>query len=291
MIKILTLCLFAISTQALGVNNPNEQTAAMTNVNVDIDWSGLMNNIQEPQPEYGVLIQEPAAPAPMPMPVPMPAPAPMPAQAIPMPAPAPQVAVSDFMNVSSATDIQMNGLNTVADLIVRSWANTWSMISQDPQSSIDLIYAAYKALDGSGGMHWRLVFCLKGFNNTEYIALDVAVLQDGTLDIFRNITTRNLTDINLLFGVTIGPSMALSTQWLKESFLWNAPMNLNTNYDAAQANMNGFDINWTMVQSTQEVKNVGLENLMMNLGGQATSEPEVVDSAVFIGSSNGNVGY
>jgi hypothetical protein len=287
MIRILTLCLVALSTQSLGVNNPNEQTAAMTNVNVDIDWSGLMNNIQEPQPEYGVLVQQPA-----PMPLPVAEPLPVQAIPMPMPAPVPQVAVSDFMNVSSVTEIQMGGLNTVADLIVRSWANTWSMIAQDPQSSIDLIYAAYKPLDGSGGVHWRLVFCLKGFNNTEYIALDVAALQDGTLDIFRNITTRNLTDINLLFGVTIGQSMALSTQWLKESFLWNAPMSLNTNYDAAQANTNGFDINWTLVQNNQEVKNIGVENLMMTLGGQVEPEPEVVDSAVFIGSGiTGNLGY
>jgi hypothetical protein len=281
--KVTTILFMIYSLSALGVKNPSETNANMNGMVLDIDWSGLVNQMQEP----GV-----QAPMPMPMPVPQPEygvmthqePAPV---HVPTPVPAPMVeARPEFMEVSMGEQIQIPNVNTLADLIVRSWANTWSMLAQDPNSSITLIYAGYKPLEGVEGVHWRLVFNLTGSGNTEYIALDVAVLANGMIDIFRNIQTRNLNDISVLFGVNISADNSIALAYLKESFFHNSPMVLNANYNAAQANTTGFNIEWTQVQVEQATQGGNLNILLNNLGGTQEVEHGVLDTQVDIGSGN-----
>lgn len=295
---VILFCLY-FSLSSRGVRNPSETNAAMNGMVLDIDWSGLVNQMQnnqaptnhqaaapasqhqmtqpsqtqqhmnQPQnqnsmPEYGVLDQ---------------------AQNMPQS----QEAVVEFMEVQSGDQIKIPNVNTLADLIVRSWANTWSMLSQDPNSTITLIYAGYKALEGVEGTHWRLVFNLTGSGNTEFIGLDVAVLANGMIDIFRNIQTRNLTDISVLFGVNISGESSIALADLKVSFFHNSPMILNDQYNAAQANTNGFDISWTQVnvQQTHAAQDNGqLNNLLNNLGGQSQEDPGQMDSDVDIGNGH-----
>lgn len=274
--KTFTISILLLSVVCTkGVRNPAETTGAMNGMMLDIDWSGLVNQMQpapQPmpaQPEYGVIQEQ--------------------VQVIPEPAPVPLVeARPEFMEVSSAEQLGLPNVNTVADLIARSWANTWHMISSDPKSSISVIYAGYKALEGVDGVHWRLVFKLVGAGNTEFIGLDVAVLANGMVDVFRNITTRNLTDISMLFGVNVSAGSYISLQYLRESFLHNSIMIINPNYNAAQANQTGFDIEWTRVQVQEVAPAPVLDVVLNNIGGQQQPEYGVLDTSVDIGSSGGN---
>jgi len=297
--KVLSILFIIYTLSARGVKQTGETTGQMNGMVLDIDWSGLVNQMQHPQApaqpqapvhtqvththapaqtsapaqhtqqiEYGVLTEAPA-----------------PAQTQPV------EAVAEFMEVNSGQQIQIPNVNTLADLIVRSWANTWSMLAQDPNSSILLIYAGYKALEGVEGVHWRLVFALSGSGNTEYIALDVAVLANGMIDIFRNIQTRNLTDISVLFGVNISASNSIALEYLKESFFHNSPMTLNANYNAAQANQSGFNIEWTRVEVRHEEQGGNLNVLLNNLGGTQTVEHGVMETNVDIGSGNNTDDY
>jgi hypothetical protein len=286
--KVVTLLCIIYSLSALGVKPQTETTAQMNGMVLDIDWSGLVNQMQQPQAqpqmpipvptqqttqvEYGVLTQAPVAQAPV-------------AQETFVQEQTVE-AVPEFMEVNVAGQIQIPNVNTLADLIVRSWANTWSMLAQDPNSSISLIYAGYKALQGVEGVHWRLVFSLSGSGNTEFIALDVAVLANGMIDIFRNIQTRNLTDISVLFGVNISASNSINLEYLKESFFHNSPMILNPDYNAAQANQTGFNIEWTRVEVTQASQGGNLNVLLNNLGGTQQVEHGVLETNVDIGSGN-----
>lgn len=293
---LVVLFYLCFSFSSRGVRNPNETNAAMNGMMLDIDWSGLVNQMQNPgaaqmpanygqapasqmpanfgqapasqmpmaqQPEYG-LLQEPAK----------------------MPQVQPVEAVAEFMEVSSGDQIKIPNVNTVADLIARSWANTWSMLSQDPKSSIALIYAGYKKLEGVEGMHWRLVFNLTGSGNTEFVGLDVAVLANGMVDIFRNIQTRNLTDISVLFGVGISGKSSIALADLKVSFFHNSPMILNTNYNAAQANTSGFDVSWTRVDVQRTQSQGNLNGLLSNLGAMDQPHMGQIDADVDIGSGN-----
>ena len=296
--KIVSTLIFLISSIcARGVKNPTETSSVMNGMVMDIDWSGLMNQIQ-PAPQQMPVQQ---APAPVPRPAPMPEygvmvdapmqPAPVQATIVQEVAPVEQhmpvvEAVAEFTEVSSGQQVQIPNVNTVADLIVRSWANTWSMMAQDPNSSITLIYAGYKPLEGVDGVHWRLVFKLSGSGNVEFIALDVAVLNNGMVDIFRNIQTRNLTDISVLFGINISANSSISMEYLKESFLHNSPMILNPNYNAAQANTSGFDINWTRVEITHVQEEPNLNVVLNNIGGAKEPEYGVMESSVDIGAGS-----
>ena len=269
-IAVTLLCIIS-PLLARGARNTNETNSAMNGMVLDIDWSGLVHQMQPGQ-------QMPVAqPAPVVYPTPV---------AEPMPEPGVQVA-PEFMQISSAAQLQIQNVNTVADLIVRSWANTWSMLAQDPNSTISLIYAAYKPLEGVEGVHWRLVFSLSGSGNTEFVALDVAVLANGMIDIFRNIQTRNLTDISVLFGVNVSAGHSIALEYLKESFFHNAPMMLNPNYNAAQANQSSFNIEWTTVQleQVQPQQHGDLNVLLNNLGGDQ-KEYGVLETNVDIGKGN-----
>lgn len=283
----ITILLFSL-TFAKGVRNPSETAGAMNGMVLDIDWSGLVNQMQQPVPqvEYGVM------PAQVPVPVPAPVPAPVPVLApAPMPVAAPVVAAPEFMEINSAAQLNFPNVNTVADLISRSWANTWHMIARDKTSSINLIYAAYKPLDGAQGMHWRLVFKLVGAGNTEYISLDVAVLANGMVDVFRNLQTRNLTDISVLFGTSISGDNMISMEYLKESFLHNSIMIINPNYNAAQAHQSGFSMEWTQVQEIVAPQQSNLNVVLNNIGGQQQSDYGVMETNVDIGSGNSGSDY
>ena len=279
---IVTLLCMISTIFALGARNNVETNGAMNGMLVDIDWSGLVNQMQPAQQ----MMAPQVAPAPVVMPMVM---------------PAPQVSMQEhgvavapgFMEVSSSAEIQLSSVNTPADLIVRSWANTWSMLSQDPNSSISLIYAAYKPLEGADGVHWRLVFVLNGSGNTEFVGLDIAVLANGTIDIFRNIQTRNLTDISVLFGTTISASNSIAYENLKESFFHNAPLALNPDYNAAMANQSSFNIEWLTVQNVQQAPQQDLQlNMILNgVGGNQQQEFGVMETNVDIGSDQGDDGY
>ena len=294
--KVVTILFIIYTLSARGVKQTGETTGQMNGMLLDIDWSGLVNQMQHPQAPA-----QSQAPAHTHAPAQMSAPAQHTQQVeygvLPeVPAPAqtqtqPVEAVPEFMEVNSGQQIQIPNVNTLADLIVRSWANTWSMLAQDPNSSILLIYAGYKNLEGVEGVHWRLVFALSGSGNTEYIALDVAVLANGMIDIFRNIQTRNLTDISVLFGVNISASNSIALEYLKESFFHNSPMTLNPNYNAAQANQTGFNIEWTRVEVRQEEQGGNLNMLLNNLGGTQNVEHGVMETNVDIGSGNNTDDY
>jgi hypothetical protein len=278
----ITILLFSL-TFTKGVRNPAETAGAMNGMVLDIDWSGLVNQMQPPaqQPEYGVM----TAPAPIPVPV-----APVaPVAVAPVPV-APVVAAPEFMEINAAAQLNIPNVNSVADLISRSWANTWHMIARDKTSSINLIYAAYKPLDGVEGVHWRLVFKLVGAGNTEYIALDVAVLANGMVDVFRNLQTRNLTDVSVLFGVSISGDNMISMEYLKESFLHNSIMIINPNYNAAQANQTGFSIEWTHIQEVAP-QQANLNVVLNNIGGQQQPEYGVMETNVDIGNANTSSDY
>lgn len=234
-------------------------------IDVTVDWSALAQQMIDNSQQQ--------APAPMPQPAPAPQqvmmqPAPAPVQA---PAPVMEVVQGPiFEQVNNGADIVIPNVNTVADLIIRAWANVWSALSMDPNSSINVIYAAFKPLEGADGIHWRLVFSLVGSGNVEYVGLDVAVLSNGIVDVFRSIQTRNISDINVLFNVSIDLGSVVQLQYLKESFFHNSPLILNANYDAAQANITGFDIEWTRVQtvSVDQQQEASLNNIIDNLGGE-----------------------
>ena len=290
--KILLLTLVS-TILSLGVSNTRESQQMMNAVDVSIDWSGLLNNMQnqqQPQPQMQMQ-QQPQRPQQPQQPQLQGPPMQMQMQMQQAPA-APKVVAPEFLQVNSGSEIRIPNINTASDLIVRSWGNTWAMLSQDPNSSITIIYAGFKPLEGAEGVHWRIVFCIKGSANVEYVALDVAVLSNGTIDVFRNIQTRNLGDINLLFGHTIEHGVSISAEFLRESFLHNAPLALNAHYDAAQANSSGFNIEWTKVQTmpsmpvqqAPKAQENSLTMMLNSLGQQNT----VTESNVAIGSSNEN---
>lgn len=263
-----------------GVQNATEMTSNLNAMDVTIDWSPLMEN-QQPQQNQPIFEQPMMDVQPQPSIL---IDGSMPQQMPPMPQQPLNEVLPGFMNVSNGADIEIPNVNTVADLISRFWANTWSMIQQDPNSTITLIYAAFKPLEGTDGVHWRLVFCLKGSNNTEFVALDIAILSSGVIDIFRNITTRNLADISLVFQTSVESNVEISMEYLKESFLHNSPIVLNANYDAAQANISGFNIEWTQVEQVMEIREQGFGQLMEGLGGQM--EMPETDQGVIIGAGS-----
>lgn len=259
-----------------------DMTKVDTNHSIDVtvDWSALaqqmMNNNQpEQQVEQVQMVEQNIAPVAV-------------VQAPVME----EVQGPIFEQVNNGADVVIPNVNTVADLITRSWANIWSALSMDPNSSISLIYAAFKPLAGVDGVHWRLVFGLQGSGNVEYIALDVAVLANGLVDVFRNIQTRNISDISVLFGVSIDIGVSLQMQWLKESFFHNSPLVLNANYDAAQANITGFNIEWTRVQEVvvDQQQEASLVNIIDNLGGEMMPDSNI-DMNADIGAGVGTDDY
>ena len=192
-----------------------------------------------------------------------------------------------FAPAHHENEIKIPTVNKVSDLILHSWRNVLNTVSQNPKSSISILYAGFKSLEGYKGINWRLVFCLKNSKNKEFIGLDVAVLENGTVDIFRNIQTRNLIDIELLFKISIKSADALVIDYLKESFLHNAPMIINSTYDMIQASESHFKKEWVAQrQNNSENKSsiTSSQNKTQNLLNTFGDSNDQVEESIAIGS-------
>ena len=168
--------------------------------------------------------------------------------------------LSEFKEIINAEELKMSGMDSVSNLIVKFWASTINSLNAGNDCSIQLMYAACKRLENVDGLHWRFVFELKTLETLSFNALDVAVLDDGTLDVFRNFSTRVLQDINILFDVTISPSARVDYQYLKESFLHNSPLILTVTQQNSE-NMDMTSQSSSSIMSNQTNLNVILNNL------------------------------
>ena len=148
--------------------------------------------------------------------------------------------VPEFTEVSDPSQLRFKNPNLISlsALITKSWTNIWLSMSQIQTSSLELIHADYKHLDNVKGIHWRLVFKLASAENRSFIGLDIAVLENGMVDIFRNVHTRILDDIRLLYNVMISESKVISLEFLRESFLHNSPMILRTDNLVEKSHLN-----------------------------------------------------
>jgi hypothetical protein len=156
----------------------------------------------------------------------------------------------EFTEVSDPNKLIFKNPNLVSlsALIAQSWTGTWVSLSKVDSSSLDLIYADYKLLENVKGVHWRLVFRLTSSENKNFIALDVAVLENGMVDIFRNVSTRILDDIRILYNVGINESKVFSLEFLKESFLHNSPMIMrSSSFVKEKGNSNTKEVNLNII--------------------------------------------